>query len=245
VLIGVNVAFYLWSLYVGKLSYPRIGYGSLLFQGPPFDGTLSSPLGLVGVYAHEGVLSGEWWRVVSAAFLHGGILHIGMNMYALNQLGTFAEQIFGPRRFLVVYVACGVCSMAAISIWNVGILGHAEAPYTVGASGAIFGVAGLLVGFLGRRGTERGRQIARSLAMNLLFMLALGYAVPIISNTGHVGGLIPGLVFGLFLRTGFAERLRPEGEAGWGGLALASCLLVAAGLSFAIANVFLHAPHFR
>lgn len=243
VLIGVNVAFYLWSLYVSKVAHPRSDLVKLVLWGPDFSPDASgdrgsSPLALVGVYWHDAVAHGEWWRLVAALFLHGGIIHIGFNMRALSQLGEFAEQIFGPRRFIVVYVVTGLCSMGAISVWYVLILGQAGAPPTVGASGAIFGIGGLLVSFLWRRGTERGRQIARSLGLNLLFILGLGLIIPIISNTGHVGGMLPGLAFGLFLKTGFTERVGAKADSRWTLLAALCCAVFAVGLGFAIANVF-------
>jgi rhomboid protease GluP len=97
----------------------------------------------------------------------------------------------------------------------------------VGASGAIFGVAGLLVVYLLRAGTERGRQVARSLALNLGLMLFIGWQIPIVSNTGHVGGLLAGLAFGLTIGDRFMGRVNPASQMRW-SRAAALCVAVAA-----------------
>lgn len=243
ILIAANVVFYLWSLYVQKRMTPQQTWIGLVIDGPRLF-AVSDPrivwgggMAWAGMYWNDWVIGGHWWRVVSATFLHGGLLHIGFNMYALHQLGRLAESIFGPLRFLVVYLVTGFVSMAAISIWFSYVPGTPAPHPTVGASGAIFGVAGLLVVFLLRRGSAQGQAIARSLGFNLLLMLALGWFIPMISNTGHVGGLLPGMAFGLILAPQFADRFAPQRENRWRLLAAGLAAVAVVGLALAVHSV--------
>ena len=174
----------------------------------------------------------EWWRVLCATFLHFGGIHLAMNMFALKQLGDLAESLFGPAKFVTVYVVSGVGSCLAVSIWYAGVRGLPAGafPGLVGASGAIFGVAGLLIVYLLRAGTERSREIAGALGRNILGMLVIGYFVPIISQVGHVGGLIPGLAFGFVMKGEFGKRLNIRSQSSWSGVALVSIVAVVVSL---------------
>lgn len=212
-LIWANVLYFAWTIYLSHQYRPG---GNLLRYAFGPDG---AALRNAGWYSHSAVFErGEWWRVLTACFLHGGLIHIGFNMMALHQLGRITEELLGGARYLACYLICGACSTLAITVWFVHVQ-KAPAPPMVGASGAIFGIAGILVVFLRRHGTERGRHISRLLVQNLLFMLALGWFFTFISNTGHVGGLVPGLIFGAFLGTSFRDRLRRHGDLPWRVLA--------------------------
>jgi rhomboid protease GluP len=173
VLIAINVVAYLWLISTGGLSSDR----ALLDHGA-LDGVAC-------------VQRGEWWRIVTGAFLHGGQAHIALNMIALLQLGTVVEEIYGKLRFGLVY---------AISLVGSGLAVVYASPndITVGASGAIFGLFGALIAVglrLGKRGRGLIMQMVPILALNLVFT----FAVPNISKAGHVGGLIVGLLAGLVL----------------------------------------------
>lgn len=214
VLIAANLAYFLFSLFVQYRATP---------QGNPLQWALTGSglhAGLedAGAYRHEAVfVEHEWWRVLCATFLHAGGLHIAMNMFALKQLGGLAETLFGPAKFVTVYVISGICSCLAVSVWYAGARGlpPAEIPGLVGASGAIFGVAGLLITYLIRAGTERGRAIAMAIGKNIVLMLVVGLFVPFISQVGHVGGLLPGLAFGFLLRGEFGNRLNLRSQSAW------------------------------
>jgi membrane associated rhomboid family serine protease len=105
----------------------------------------------------------------------------------------------------------------------------------VGASGAIFGIGGLLAAFLMKRGNTRGREIGISIAKNLGFMLVLGYLIPHISNTGHVGGMVPGIVFGLVVRDRFSTLISPTARRNWWLLATLAAVAAVAALGSGIA----------
>ncbi|WP_176441680.1 rhomboid family intramembrane serine protease [Granulicella rosea] len=140
--------------------------------------------------------SGQWWRLLTACYLHFGIIHIGMNMYVLWQVGPFAEKLYGRARYLLLYLAAGVGGNLA------GLYIH---PLTVaaGASGAIFGVYGGVLGFLLVRrnviATERAWAIAKSAGIFLAYNLIYGVASVKTDLTAHVGGLIVGFVVGCLL----------------------------------------------
>ncbi len=145
---------------------------------------------LVPVY----VAQGEAWRLVTSAFLHAGFIHLAMNMLALYFLGSFAEQTFGRGRFFALYFISGIAGGLALLYF-----GAPNSP-AVGASGAIFGLAGGVFGFAVRRGTFSTRDpIISQLLFITAINLAIGATIPGVSNTAHVGGLVGGLVFGYLM----------------------------------------------
>jgi membrane associated rhomboid family serine protease len=187
-LIAINVLVYAAELAAGG-SVNGTGnwlfnHGSLFASGAYFQGqVVPIPPGFTGAVANAGVAHGEWWRMLTAAFLHYGPLHLGLNMFSLYFVGTILEHVIGRWHFLLLYVVAGICGSA-------GALVLSPDSATVGASGAIFGVLGALF-VLERRGhIASGGQIAGLLVLNLVFT----FAVSNISVGGHVGGLIGGIV---------------------------------------------------
>lgn len=141
-------------------------------------------------------LGAQPWRLLISNYLHVGIIHIGFNMWCLWNLGFLAERIYRPRTYVLVYTICGLAGSVA-SAWR-----H---PYVVGvgASGAIFGLAGALISTLslGRFSVppEAVRATRRSLISFAGYNLLFGAVVPGIDNTAHVGGLVAGLALGAYL----------------------------------------------
>ncbi len=136
------------------------------------------------------VRQGEWWRLITAAFLHGGVIHIGFNMYALYLFGPSLERRLGTVPFLALYFASAVAGGAAFLYFG----GNGAA---VGASGAIFGLFGAWIGASYRqRRTPAGAAQFRSLAVLLLINLALPVLAPNLNIAwqAHVGGLAAGLI---------------------------------------------------
>ncbi len=211
ILIWMNALYLLWCLRVQFAFSPDAGVTASLLS---FSG-LNQGLYYTGSYVAPLVESGQWWRVFTAFFLHGGIFHIGMNMWVLARVGNLLEELIGPWRFATIYLVSGISSTLAITIWFVWTQHIPNPNPMVGASGAVFGVLGALAMFALRSGTGQGRQMGRVLIRDIGFMLILGWVVPMISNTGHVGGLLPGLAFGLVVRERFADRLNPGAQRGW------------------------------
>ena len=149
---------------------------------------------------------GEYYRFLTAMFLHGGWLHIAFNAYALYVLGPEAERIYGTARFLALYFIAGLAGGVASYALN--------ASPAVGASGAIFGLIGGLAAFyyVSRRLLgEISRQQLGSLITVIMINLFIGFSTPVIDNTAHIGGLIGGAAVGWLLapRLSIDERLYP------------------------------------
>jgi rhomboid protease GluP len=225
-LIAVNGAFFLFSLLAAKLR----GLDGNILQWATTGTGFGPGIWLSGGYYHPAVAEGQWWRILSATFLHFGLLHIAMNMFALRDLGRVAEQLFGTAKFLTVYLLAGVGSTMAITVWYAYVLHKPGGALMAGASGSIFGVMGLLAVVLLRGGTHAAQQIGRSLVKDVIVMLAIGFVVPMISNTGHVGGLLVGAACGLFVKDRFSERLNPASRARWTKIALVMVFVAAASL---------------
>jgi rhomboid protease GluP len=144
-----------------------------------------------------GTLAGhEYWRLFAAMFLHASVLHWAVNSWALYQLGTLYEVLFGSRRFILIYIATGLCASIASAV-HIGATNGAS----VGASGAVFGVLGAFIFSIRRSPLYRHQPWTRGLIGQLIFWivinLAIGYSVPVIDNVAHIGGLISGLLMGL------------------------------------------------
>ncbi len=195
-LIGLNVGIYLAEL------AQRSGIDAT--SGSIFEhGALYGPL----------VAAGDWWRLITAAFLHYGPIHLGMNMLALWWFGQPLEHALGRARFLLLYLVAGLAGSA-------GALLVTPLALTVGASGAIFGILGAAL-VLERQGSMVfGGQALTLIVINLVFTFAVGN----ISIGGHIGGLVGGALCILAL-----TRFRRE-------QALAVASMIAVGvLSVAVA----------
>lgn len=142
------------------------------------------------------VLSGQWWRLFTSMFLHGGFLHIAFNMWALFNIGLLGEVLYGRRNFVILYLLCGIGGSILSVWWRFDVLG-------VGASGAIFGVAGALVPALKFQKNPRVAAAFRgtlsSITAFIVYNLLFGAAVPHIDNAAHLGGLLTGMLGGYLL----------------------------------------------
>jgi rhomboid protease GluP len=148
------------------------------------------------------VAQGEVWRLVSSMFLHSGFAHLALNMLSLYFLGSFIEEAFGRGRFLALYLLSGLSGGLAYLYF--GAFNGAA----VGASGAIFGLLGGVLGYSLRRGTFSWRNpLIRQLLILLALNLYLGFSIANISNTAHIGGLLGGIAFGwLVAPTVYAQK---------------------------------------
>jgi membrane associated rhomboid family serine protease len=179
-LIVLNVIGFLWEMYVGGTGV--IG-GSIPANSRVYDGMLAP----VTVTQYH-----QYYRIFTSAFLHGSIIHIGVNMLSLYWLGRFIEVVLGSPRMLVVYIASLLGSAMAI-IW----FSPPDAA-TLGASGAIFGLFGALFA-IGLKLGERGGELVRSNIGILIINLVYSFAFPGISWQAHIGGLITGFLLTLVL----------------------------------------------
>jgi rhomboid protease GluP len=177
------------------------------------------------------VLNGQWWRLMTAIFVHIGILHIATNMWCLWNLGLLGEPLLGPMGMIAVYILTGVAGNLLSVAWDVGLAHSHNAPIALyssvgaGASGAVFGIAGILIVLLSNRRlpipwSELNRlrtSVVRFAGINLVIGAStiLYSSVIRIDNSAHIGGFLCGLALGPGLvpqmtagRAGYLERQR-------------------------------------
>jgi membrane associated rhomboid family serine protease len=152
------------------------------------------------------VAEGEWWRLLSVMLLHDpqSFLHLAFNMYALFLVGPIVEQLYGSRLFLLFYVLCGAAGSVASFVFGPGQFG-------VGASGAIFGLFGILAAASRTHNPvldRRARSLVGQIGTLILINLVIGFVVPRIDNAAHIGGLVAGLWLGFLLQPGRVPTLR-------------------------------------
>jgi rhomboid protease GluP len=133
--------------------------------------------------------AGQWWRIVTAIFLHGGVLHLVLNAAGLWTAGQVVEERFGRGQFLVVFLVTGVCGYL-FSLWLSG-----EHEFSVGASGAIFGLIGFVVGHVVRQ-RGRARDLRERFVPWLLYGVVFSFT-PHVNWRAHLGGLAAGFLLGL------------------------------------------------
>ncbi|MFV2062049.1 MAG: rhomboid family intramembrane serine protease [Chloroflexota bacterium] len=146
---------------------------------------------------------GEYWRLLTPILVHGSILHLGFNMYALWIIGPLVEALYGSRRFLAIYLICAVAGSTASYVFS-------DARFSVGASGAVFGLFGVLL--IADRVhkpalTRNARNITMQIGVLIAINLFIGFSVPGIDNAAHIGGLIAGAWLGFVLVPKGATRL--------------------------------------
>jgi rhomboid protease GluP len=141
-------------------------------------------------------VSGQWWRLLTCIFVHSGLLHIGFNMWCLWSLGRIAESVYGHWTFAAVYLISGLAASLTSVIWNPIVL-------SVGASGAIFGIAGALIAsfYLGEFSLPRAALAGtlRSVVVFVGYNLFFGAVIARTDNAAHVGGLLMGLLLGALI----------------------------------------------
>lgn len=206
-LIALNVA-----VYVGELA---TGSGVNGDRGWLFEhGVLFGPL----------VQDGEWWRLITSAFMHYGPFHLLLNMFGLYFAGTLLERAIGHWRFLLLYLVSGLMGSAGALVHD-ALLNRSS--LTLGASGALFGVLGALL-VLERRGhLSTGGQIAGLIVINLIFTFVFASYIAV---GGHIGGLVGG-IGAMFLLTTLRSRpaLSLAGIVAVGVLAVAIAYSVPTG----------------
>jgi rhomboid protease GluP len=199
VVVGACVTLWVVTL---LMSGGAIGTGGILSALSPSTAVLLL-FGASGAYPVFGL--GHWWTVLSAGWLHAGLLHIAMNMYWVWQMGPAITELFGPARTVIIYTAGGVAGFALSSIAgayfpNLPLL-HA-ASLTIGASAPVFGLIGALYHY-GRTGSSVVKQMAVSIMVQALIF---GLLVPGIDNYAHLGGFAGGYLTSAFLNPMSRER---------------------------------------
>ena len=191
ILLYVNITFFVLSIFLNP-SGLGLSANPLNFLSPS-DKSLFL-LGATGTMPIN--FYGRWWTLVSASFLHGGILHIFFNMAALGQLGPFVLREFGFNRFFIIYSVTGVAGF--FMSYLAGI------PFTIGASASICGLIGAILYYGKSRGGSYGEVIYRQAMGWVVGLVLFGLLVPGINNWAHGGGLVSGVLFAFL--TGYHEK---------------------------------------
>ena len=147
---------------------------------------------MLGMKNNYSIATGQWWRLFTPMFLHGGIFHIGFNMYALYVLGPGLERFYGKARFFLLYLVAGVAG---------NVFSYIFSRYnSLGASTAIFGLLAAQAVFLYQHREMFGKSAQRSLS-NVIFIALINFVIglsPGIDNWGHLGGFVGGALFAWF-----------------------------------------------
>lgn len=141
-----------------------------------------------GIYVQH-----QWYRLITAMFLHGGLIHIGFNMMSLMQLGPALEELYGSGRYFFLYIVTGAFGFLASSF-----IGH----YSLGASGGLLGLVGAMLAITSKRGGSYMRELRSRLISSVVILFVLGFMGMGIDNWAHGGGLASGFVLGKI----FADR---------------------------------------
>ena len=225
-LVAANVALYGISWYLTQASAA---------PGSPVGDTGIDGVVMVRLGAMFGrlVFAGEWWRLVTAIFLHAGLLHIAMNLWCLFDLGPTVESLFSTPKFIVFYLVTGVVGFVFSLFWNRGL--------SVGASGAVLGLIGVLIGASYHHG-HLGKDYRSQLYRWVFYIFLIGVIGGVFGfgtdNAAHFGGLVTGAALGYVI---------PEGEPStrfednlWNALALMAVIIIAG--SFALMALQLNRP---
>lgn len=192
----------------GKINFARIVMGACItayiisllldfrsamsFRGP-FD--LLSPsisaLNALGMTGASAWVHGRWWTLITAIYLHGSLLHVLFNLIWINQLAPAVEELYGRSRLILIFTGAGV-----VGFWMSNWVG---VPFTIGASGSIFGLLGAMVQYGRSRGGTFGLMIFRQYGQWALILFILGFLMAGVNNFAHAGGLVGGYLAGAIL----------------------------------------------
>jgi|GEM_PF-836898 len=195
-LLAVNVLMFGLTLFVSNTI--QLPYQDAV--GNVYIDAYTAALGLLGAKENTLINAGQWWRLLTPVVLHGDLMHLLFNSWALFVFGPLVERIYGTLRFAVVYVLSGLGSSIASYVFNPEAL-------SIGASGAIFGLIGTITAYtyVSRHwaGPDATKMQLGQMAVLAIINLAIGFAPGSnIDNAGHIGGLITGAIVGY----GFAPR---------------------------------------
>lgn len=189
-IVTANIIFYILSLLLSA----RHGFSANPLSLLSPDKTSLLLLGATGTVPIDRF--DRLWSLLSANYLHGGILHIFFNLMALRQIAPWVNHEYGPNRMFTIYTLGGVCGFLVSYLAGV--------PFTIGASAAICGLIGSLLYFGKSRGGAYGTAVYREVSGWVVGLVLFGLVMPGINNWGHGGGIIGGIILGKLL--GYEER---------------------------------------
>lgn len=193
VLIAANAVMYLVCLVLSRRGL-HVSANPMMFLSP--DSQTLLLLGATGTLPIDG--RGHWWTLLSASYLHGGMLHILFNMVALRQISPLIWGEYGTYRMVVIYTLSGVGGFVVSYLAGI--------PVTIGASAAVCGLIGAALYFGKSRGGRYGQSLYRQVGSWALGIFIIGILIPGINNWAHGGGMAAGALLGMIL--GYHDRAR-------------------------------------
>ena len=160
----------------------------------------------LGAKWNEGITNGQVWRLITYSFLHGNLIHLVLNIAAINIFGKEVESIYGNLKFSLIYL---------LSVWGSGLTSYLFSPgLAIGASGGVFGILGsLIVYFYKQRDVITGAKLRfKSMYTLAIINILLGLVIPRIDNFGHLGGLLTGLSFSWFISPEYEFKIDSTSE---------------------------------
>ncbi|MBU4259192.1 MAG: rhomboid family intramembrane serine protease [Desulfobacteraceae bacterium] len=192
-IIYANIGMYIISLLFNS-RLPGLSFNPFYILSPENRSLLF--LGATGTVPVNNVHG--WWTLVSANYLHGGILHILFNMFAFRQIALLVSREYGVYRMFIIYALSGIIGFRISYLAGV--------TFTIGASAAICGLIGAALYYGKSRGGAYGQAIYRQIGGWALGIMLFGFVVPGINNWGHGGGIFAGAILGFFM--GYNERTK-------------------------------------
>jgi rhomboid protease GluP len=223
-ILAINVLLFVLMVMVGMKS--GSGVESFITSAPgnvlQDFGSLNSAL----------VKQGEWWRLVTPNFLHIGLVHLLFNSYALSQIAPLAEEIYGEQKFISIYLLTGILSFIGSYVFAIN---------GAGASGALFGLIGLLAAYGYRQGGVYGKGLMKSMLIWGGINIMIGFAVPGINNVAHIGGFISGGALGFLIKGEHPTTARTANL--WNACAVISVVIIISSFALVGKNYGAAAEH--
>ena len=186
-----------------KYRYQAVNLSLVLIEGVVFLLCMipSSTLYERGLHNAYLVMNGEYWRLITSIFLHSGLQHLGSNLLAQGLLGGAVERNIGHVRYLLLFLISGICGNILSAACDIATGSNT---YSVGASGAVFGVMGCLIVIVirGRNQIRKGSSLMVRAGLAVFYAVFSGFATPYTDNAAHIGGLAAGLVLGALFMMG-------------------------------------------
>ena len=147
----------------------------------------------LGAKVNELISAGEYYRLVTNIFLHGGLIHLALNMYSLYIIGPLVEKVYGRVKYIAIYFIAGIVASLFSYIFSKGL--------SIGASGAIFGVLGATLIFAIKIKKTIGKDFYNNILQVMVVNLIIGFSIPNIDNFAHIGGILGGMTMGKIFQT--------------------------------------------
>jgi rhomboid protease GluP len=222
-LVAANIALY------GVAWYLTQEVSSAAQPAPSLGGIDPTVLVRLGGKFGPFIYAGQWWRLVTAVFLHAGLIHIGFNLWCLFDLGPAVESLFTTQKFIFIYLVTGFFGFVLSLWWSPGL--------SIGASGAILGLIGVLIGASFHHG-HMGKEYRGQLWRWVIYIAIFGLLGMGVDNAAHIGGLVSGIALGYLIPEG--EPDTRSSEYLWNTLAVLSVIIIAG--SFALMALQLNRP---